>query len=877
MPRTVISETEIYKITSNIKKLTSYSAEPYPLNSLTDREFEVLLYFIYQKQINDKTFMKVTLMSGVGERGRDVVLSSNGKDVGIIQCKKHKSNIDKPTIAKEIIKFCLYQIVEKDLMPQNNKRFLYIIATSTGLTNTAKKIVRNSELIYDDIEQFIKWTDEVINEYATLRKLNLEVILKDLLKNIKRLDIEEKTPQDINKLLISSPEIVDYFFKVQKVTDNRLLERIIKKYLDPILISVNNSDEKIVLEDIDFKKQFKKYLEDNYEHYSYARTLVFGNQQKKLEDFYIPLTIRCSRNSQTAKIENYPTKLINTYKKILISDTGGMGKSTIMKWLFLNSIKQGVGLPIFIELRSLKNTNLVLDEILKKIQPIDKTYSKEVILKVIGKGNFIFFFDGFDEIGIEHRDMVIEDLQNFIFKANNNNTFILTSRPESALATFADFQEFKINPLQEIEAFELIKRLGNNDEKSERLIEKIKEQKLHSINEFLENPLLVSLLFKKFEYRETLPFDRRGFYNGVFDALFEGHDITKDGKYIRTKKSKLSQTQFHQLLRALGFTSIKSFEVEYTKVELIDYVNKAIEHCPNLKVDSLDFIQDLVTTVPLFLKDADIYRWQHKSIQEYFAAEFICHDTKNEQENVLKALVKSENFDKLRNVITLCYEIDYKTFRNVVLYDLCKEFIEYCNSSFTEIQERGDIPITEIRKRQGFLFLQKGRNWYIINLCAKSDNLKELFTVNQEFAVNFKGLSIDNYLSGFFYSKYIPNSNLKIAYLLEFVNSNLVKMETSIYPTLDIKKLIETSKRLLNSKTKKRNENDFKIFSDNYYSDVELLTEDNNSILNHKDYFINTNRFLTDIRLDYNECLKLIEEVEKYKNEGIEKGLASGF
>lgn len=875
MSRTIIPETEIDKITSNIKKLTSYSAEPYPLNSLTDREFEVLLYFIYQKQINDKAFMKVTLMSGVGERGRDVVLSLNGKDVGIIQCKKHKSNIDKPTIAKEIIKFCLYQIVEKDLMPKNNKRFMYIIATSTGLTNTAKKIVRNSEIIFEDNEQFIKWTDEVINEYATLRKLDLKVIYDELLKNIQRLDIEEKTPQDINKLLISSPEIVDYFFKVQKVTDNRLLEKIIKKYLDPILISVNNnSDEKIVLEDIDFKKQFKKYLEDNYEHYSYARTLVFGNQQKKLEDFYIPLTIKCTRNSQTVKIENYPTKLINTYKKILISDTGGMGKSTIMKWLFLNSIKQSVGLPIFIELRSLKNTNLVLDEILKKIQPIDKTYNKEFILKVIGRGNFIFFFDGFDEIGVEHRDTVIEDLQNFILKANNNNTFILTSRPESALATFADFQEFKINPLEKVEAFELIRKLGNSDEKSERLIDKIKEQKLHSINEFLENPLLVSLLFKKFEYRETLPFDKRGFYNGVFDALFEGHDITKDGKYIRSKKSKLSQTQFHQLLRALGFTSIKSFEVEYTKTELIDYVNKAIEHCPNLKVDSLDFIQDLVTTVPLFLKDADIYRWQHKSIQEYFAAEFICNDTKNEQENVLKALVKSEHFDKLRNVITLCYEIDYKTFRNVVLYNLCKEFIKYCNSSFTEIQEKGDIPIAEIRKRQGFCYLHQDRNWYIVNLYAKKDKLKELLSTEHEFAFNPKKLSIDNFLVAFAFTKVKKPFNVRLSHLLINVNSDLVNSEMPIYPILNFDNVIERFKHWQNSKIERKK---FILFGDNYYSDFELISDDSNSVLNHKDYFANVNNFLCDIRLNYNECLELIEEVEKYKNEGVEKGLASGF
>src|SRR5690606_25354396 len=102
---------------------------------------------------------------------------------------------------------------------------------------------------------------------------------------------------------------------------------------------------------IDFTFRFKEYLQRVYSYYSSSRTLVFGNQQKKLEDFYYPLSLECllsieSNDKLIANTFQYEDDFLPEYKKILIVDNGGMGKSTIMKWLFLSVIKQRKGIPI---------------------------------------------------------------------------------------------------------------------------------------------------------------------------------------------------------------------------------------------------------------------------------------------------------------------------------------------------------------------------------------------------------------------------------------------------------------------------------------------------------------------------------------------------
>ena len=93
-----------------------YSNRPLDFNTLTDREFEEVVYHYFKDQLNkgfyEGIYDNVELSSGVGERGADVMLFLQGAIKGVIQCKKYKSNIVINLVLSEIIKLLLYHIVE---------------------------------------------------------------------------------------------------------------------------------------------------------------------------------------------------------------------------------------------------------------------------------------------------------------------------------------------------------------------------------------------------------------------------------------------------------------------------------------------------------------------------------------------------------------------------------------------------------------------------------------------------------------------------------------------------------------------------------------------------------------------------------------------
>jgi hypothetical protein len=357
---------------------------------------------------------------------------------------------------------------------------------------------------------------------------------------------------------------------------------------------------------------------------------------------------------------------------------------------------------VFIELRKLRGDVGIPEYIINELNPIDDEIDKNFILKLIKEGGFIFFLDGYDEIPFKERDKVTSNLQDFISKAGDN-LFILTSRPDSSLPSFADFQEFAIDPLDTEEAFELLRKYDNKGRLSGEIISKLRGDTINKVQDFLTNPLLVSLLYKSYEHKPIIPFKKHTFYRQVFDALFESHDLTKGGAFTREKHSQLHSEDFHRVLRALGFITVRIGQIEYDKDSLLAHIRDARQRCPDLNFKEGDFLKDLLTTVPLFNSEGDYYKWSHKSIQEYFAAQYIWLDAKHNQENILRRMAQNKENQKYINVLDLYYDMDNKTFRRTILYDLICKFLTHMDSAYSQI-DRGKVKEEFITARKILTF-----------------------------------------------------------------------------------------------------------------------------------------------------------------------------
>ncbi|WP_288423560.1 NACHT domain-containing protein [uncultured Spirosoma sp.] len=510
-----------------------------------------------------------------------------------------------------------------------------------------------------------------------------------------------------------------------------LAKSIVETFITPKLVKLDNLISvkgKTHIHDY-WKNQFSTYLVNYYEKYSIINTIAFNNQRRRLKDLYIPLTIVREFNavSQLYEVTSYSDNLFPAVKKLLITDTAGMGKSTLTKLLFLSVIDQNKGIPVLIELRRLNKNKKVIDEIIDQLGTLEKVADKEFVFNIINRGDFIFFFDGYDEIKPEDMSHVTNDIQNFINKANKN-LFVITSRPEESLVSFGDFIRFSISPLKNEEAFELLRKYNEYGELSKILITKIREV-LPSVKEFLTNPLLVSLLYTAFEYKHTIPFKKHVFYRQVFDALFESHDLSKGDSFERSKIRRcvgLDIEDFHRILRSLGYECLKISKTEFTKDEMIQLINKSKRLCSDLSFKEHDFLKDITTSSPLFTVDGNYYKWSHKSLQEYFAAQFVHIDAKNLQSRILIKIITSQRAESYLNFLDLYHSIDPQTFENIVIKSILEAYVQFCNDNkFYNISD------DEIEKRLELTFLN---NYYIVYGNVIPDSERGLYSryINEE-------------------------------------------------------------------------------------------------------------------------------------------------
>lgn len=511
---------------------------------------------------------------------------------------------------------------------------------------------------------------------------------------------------------------------------------ILETFLVPKLIDIRDKwkrQDKII--DHSFENKFIDYLNESYEKNAILNTIAFKKRKVLLNEVYIPLTLYCEDSSEKIIVDGYNIDIFKNSNKILITDTAGMGKSTLSRKILLSIIEKNVGIPILIELRRLTKDKDVVDEIIEQLKPINEELDKNFILDLIKRGDFIFFLDGFDEISITERSKVTSDIQTFVSKAKNNK-FIITSRPEDALSSFGEFQKFQIMPLKLDEAFELIKKYDPTNKISDLLIKKIEDDEIiRNIEEYLKTPLLVSLLYTAFEHKQSIPFKKHIFYRQVFDALFESHDLSKGDSFERDKFTKLGSDEFHRVLRIFGFLCLKNEnKIEFSKDELNAIIQSSIEYCPELQIKSNDLIKDLLITVPLFSKDGIYYKWSHKSLQEYFAAQYIFFDAKEKQNDTLRHICFHDNNVSFLNTIDLYNSIDPSGFEKVVVLKLLKDFIDYCSNSYQHFS--GD----SVMERQQLTF---GHEVYLINFPFKPENEKnhprELFKLlNNELGKKFR-------------------------------------------------------------------------------------------------------------------------------------------
>lgn len=391
---------------------------------------------------------------------------------------------------------------------------------------------------------------------------------------------------------------------------------------------------------VDLGKSFHDYLSFCQKNNSKIKTLLYRNIPKDLYSFYECIGVKCDKKIVgTTTINN----LLKINKRIVITGTGGIGKSIMLKHFFLNSISETTYVPVLIELRNIEfvadNEFSLKDYLYENLLNFKLKLDKKYFEYSLEKGCYIFLFDGYDEVKSIFVKKVMQEIINMSNKYPEN-FYIVSSRPLVDFTGWENFTEMKALNLEKEQALSLIDKLEYDKKIKDSFYNEAKNYLYDKYEGFMSNPLLLTIMLLTFENRASIPDRLNDFYEQAFSALFYRHDASK-GAYKRDIASNLGYEDFRKVFSYFCFKSFFNDQYSFTEREILDYIEKAItKNIIDKKFSTLDFFNDLKNSVCMLINEGNEYKFIHRSFQEYFAAVYTTQLSDEIQKKLLSGYLK---------------------------------------------------------------------------------------------------------------------------------------------------------------------------------------------------------------------------------------------
>jgi len=233
---------------------------------LTDEDFERLSYFLFKESKPsgvERTWDDAAIVVRGADAGRDVLLTSAGRAVGIVQCKRLESGISLPAVFREISKLVLFAKVNGDLAFDAANTYVLAVARDPAGT-VVDFFARRKELEAKRRDDLLAAAREVREEYATLAALSVDEAEQEVLRVFPTLSLKLLRPTDLDEWLGRETTISARFFRQRMVVDARHVTEGQQK-LEAILNSMRGKIDAVPLLTDDDLKIIKNRIEQTPE------------------------------------------------------------------------------------------------------------------------------------------------------------------------------------------------------------------------------------------------------------------------------------------------------------------------------------------------------------------------------------------------------------------------------------------------------------------------------------------------------------------------------------------------------------------------------------------------------------------------------------
>lgn len=390
-----------------------------------------------------------------------------------------------------------------------------------------------------------------------------------------------------------------------------------------------------------------KYLSESAVRVGRTRTLLSGHEAVPIKDFYVPLDVSFSNEKRVmANLKN----LLSESRHVLLTGSGGSGKSMLMRSLFLEAVSMDYGFPVYYELRNINSKKDVdiIDAICRHMGIEKFNGSLPAFKKFMTHGKVLLLLDGFDELSAEQQESVQAQIDG-IARWANGTRMVVSSRPSESLGGWANFGTAATRSVTLKKAISIVMRLNYDAEIADKFIKELKSGLFDRNSDLLSTPLMLIIMLLTFQDSAGVPSKQHLFYANALDALMRRHDATKTG-YKRELRCKLDAADFNKLLSAFAYVTYYDGLFQFT-MDNFQLSMSTASKLADIPVKTDDYHKDLLESVCLLVREGMNYIFVHRSFQEYFVAYFVIQASPDEQVDLIDKIMPRAGHDTVLRMI----------------------------------------------------------------------------------------------------------------------------------------------------------------------------------------------------------------------------------
>lgn len=429
------------------------------------------------------------------------------------------------------------------------------------------------------------------------------------------------------------------------------------------------SDRKVAL------NRYRTYLNRAREKHSKKKTFLY-EMQRDFYGFFVcndvkrrETVYRGERGNNRKDERVIENACIDSFEEerrfIVLSGTGGMGKSMMMTHFMLDTIdknKETGEVPVFVLLRDYNPAaGDLIDFIFGELKRHDVNLHLSDLVELLQSGKGVILFDGLDEIKSENCRRFYKEMEN-LADSYPEASYIVSSRPTMNFRGLSRFTVYDLQPFSQEQAVEMVGKLDQSvvdpiiqkdfimDLRNNRFGFDWRERK-----DFLGNPLFLTILLLAYEGNHDIPTERYLFYEQAYDAMAKKHDAAK--ALTREFATGLNSREFQNYFGEFCTITYEQEKYDFTPEEISAYFQEVIE-ANELDTTPEAFIEDVTGKICLIYKDGGKYYFIHRSFQEYFVAYFFSRQLEQRYGAVLDIFQRRDSADHDSVVLPMLFDME---------------------------------------------------------------------------------------------------------------------------------------------------------------------------------------------------------------------------